>query len=77
MVWVDKPGKGLEPVKHKGQCYNRSQWRYCPFWQQLKDIDTKQVIGYYCSLYQKNKPDGYQSLDECNEEWGETNVPLL
>jgi len=77
MVWVDKPGKTLKPVKLNGQCWNKSQWRYCPYWHVRTDPDTKQIIAYWCSLYDKEKPGGYTSLDECNEEWGLSYTPNL
>ncbi len=58
-------------VKFQGQCYNRGKHKFCSYWKAKHSRRNKAVIGYRCSLFDKDK-EGYNSLSECNSRYGLT-----
>lgn len=57
-------------VKFDGQCYNKAQWKYCPYWVARHRADAKTVVsGFRCQLFDADKP-GIASLPQCNSQYG-------
>lgn len=63
-------------VKHKGLCHNRATQKFCFYWRAKHSKKTKRVIGFRCSLFDKDK-EGYTSLPECNAKYGLTYDKLI
>jgi len=57
--------------KFNGKCRNRAKWKYCSYWMAKRSKSTNKIIGYKCSLFDKDK-EGPNSLPECNAKYGQT-----
>lgn len=58
-------------IKHEGECWNKAMWKYCNYWSARRDPETGRVLEFWCDLYDKAKPSRL-SLDECNDEFGQS-----
>jgi len=69
-TWGDNVKKPV--VKLNGECINRSQWKYCPYWTAKHRVDSKRVTGFRCLLFDVDKNNGMLSLPQCNARYGTT-----
>ncbi len=67
MAWNNKENI----VKFRGQCRNTGNWKYCSYWMAKRSKLNRKVIGFKCSLFNKDK-EGPNSLPECNAKYGQT-----
>lgn len=69
MSWTFSDKMILPVVKKDGKCFNKGMWKFCPYWIARHNVDTKGVIEYRCSLFDKEKV-ADEAVDECNAKYG-------
>ena len=73
MAWTYDSTQVTPPVvKFEGKCRNPAKHKFCAYWMAKLNRYNKEIrIGYKCSLFDQDK-EGYDSLPECNTEYGQT-----
>ena len=71
MGWKFSDQVVLPVIKEGGKCQKISQWKYCPYWKAKLHPTSARVLGFRCSLFNKDKS-GVNSLAVCNARYGKT-----
>lgn len=71
MAWRFDPRIPTPVAKQNGKCFKKCQWKYCPYWVSKTSMDSGNVFGYFCTLFNHDLETD-ASLEECNTKYGQT-----